>query len=196
MRRYIMKKMTTLILIAFIVNIIAIGILHAERNDDIQAIKKAVKENPRYKPGVEAKWFKVCPVKSICLTPLHHAASAGYVDVIRYFIDKGADFRQIDFTGQTSLHVAAWNGYKDVVAIFIQLGLGVNDKDEQGETPLHLAAFSGHSEVADLLLTHGADVSIENKAGQTPLQKATKVGHKEIVDLLASNVVREAGKKP
>jgi len=53
------KKVTALILGVLILNIIAIGILHAERDDDIQAIKKAVKENPQYKRGTEAKWFKV-----------------------------------------------------------------------------------------------------------------------------------------
>ena len=54
-----MKKVTALILGILILNIIANGILHAERDDDIQAIKKAVKENPQYKRGTEAKWFKV-----------------------------------------------------------------------------------------------------------------------------------------
>lgn len=54
-----MKKMTALILSVFIVNIVVIGISYAEHDDDIQAIKKAVKENPRYKSGSEAKWFKV-----------------------------------------------------------------------------------------------------------------------------------------
>ena len=54
-----MKKMTALIFVVFILNIIAIGISYAERDDDIQAIKKAVKENPQYKSGTEAKWFKV-----------------------------------------------------------------------------------------------------------------------------------------
>ena len=54
-----MKNKTALILGIFIVNIIAFGLLQAEGNDDIQAIKKAVKENPQYKPGSEAKWFKV-----------------------------------------------------------------------------------------------------------------------------------------
>jgi hypothetical protein len=29
------------------------------RDDDLQAIKKAVKENPNYEPGKEVKWFKV-----------------------------------------------------------------------------------------------------------------------------------------
>ena len=54
-----MKKTIILILIVLIMNIIAIGILHAEHNDDVQAIKKAVKENPRYQSGAEVKWFKL-----------------------------------------------------------------------------------------------------------------------------------------
>jgi len=33
--------------------------LAENRNDDLQAIKKAVKENPNYEPGKEVKWFKV-----------------------------------------------------------------------------------------------------------------------------------------
>lgn len=33
--------------------------LGAESKDDIQAIKKAVKENPQYEAGSEVKWFKV-----------------------------------------------------------------------------------------------------------------------------------------
>jgi hypothetical protein len=31
----------------------------ADKRDDLQAIKKAVKENPAYEPGKEVKWFKV-----------------------------------------------------------------------------------------------------------------------------------------
>lgn len=35
------------------------GAVRAEGPDDIQAIKKAVKENPAYEPGKDVKWFKV-----------------------------------------------------------------------------------------------------------------------------------------
>jgi hypothetical protein len=31
----------------------------ADQNDDLQAIKKAVKENPSYEAGKDVKWFKV-----------------------------------------------------------------------------------------------------------------------------------------
>lgn len=54
-----MKKVAILVLITIVISFLVVGILLAERNDDIQAIKKAVKKNPAYKAGNEVKWFKV-----------------------------------------------------------------------------------------------------------------------------------------
>jgi len=54
-----MKKATFLALAAFVLAFAFGGIALADGHDDIQAIKKAVKENPNYEPGKEVKWFKV-----------------------------------------------------------------------------------------------------------------------------------------
>ncbi|MBA7494235.1 hypothetical protein ES702_04810 [subsurface metagenome] len=54
-----MKKVAILVLITIVISLLFVGILLAERNDDIQAIKKAVKKNPAYKAGNEVRWFKV-----------------------------------------------------------------------------------------------------------------------------------------
>jgi len=54
-----MKKATFTALAAFALALALGGIALAESHDDIQAIKKAVKENPNYEPGKEVKWFKV-----------------------------------------------------------------------------------------------------------------------------------------
>ena len=54
-----MKKLAVLT-IALVALMFALGgFAQAEAADDIQAIKKAVKENPNYEPGKEVKWFKV-----------------------------------------------------------------------------------------------------------------------------------------
>lgn len=54
-----MKKLAVLT-IALVALMFALGgFAQAESADDIQAIKKAVKENPNYEPGKEVKWFKV-----------------------------------------------------------------------------------------------------------------------------------------
>jgi len=56
-----MKKITLFVLLTFALSLAPAHFLAAEDagNSDLQAIKKAVKENPNVKPGQEVKWFKV-----------------------------------------------------------------------------------------------------------------------------------------
>lgn len=54
-----MKKAAILVLVVFALTIILASFLLAEIYDDYQTVKRAVKENPNYKPGKEAKWFKL-----------------------------------------------------------------------------------------------------------------------------------------
>ncbi|MBL7082994.1 MAG: hypothetical protein ISS41_05095 [Candidatus Aminicenantes bacterium] len=55
-----MKKVTGFILVAFVLSFVMPNLILADtRDDDFQAIKKAVKENPSYEAGKEVKWFKV-----------------------------------------------------------------------------------------------------------------------------------------
>ncbi len=54
-----MKKKVSLIAAVFILSVFLGSFGLAETNDDMQAIKKAVKDNPNYEPGKEVKWFKV-----------------------------------------------------------------------------------------------------------------------------------------
>ena len=54
-----MKKAVILVVILFALGVILANFLLAGYIDDYQVIKRAVKENPNYKPGKEAKWFKV-----------------------------------------------------------------------------------------------------------------------------------------
>jgi hypothetical protein len=54
-----MKKVTSLVLVVFVLGVFLPNLLLADSKDDIQTIKKAVKKNPDYKAGEEVKWFKV-----------------------------------------------------------------------------------------------------------------------------------------
>lgn len=54
-----MKKAAIIVLVVFTLTLFLMSFLLAERKDDIQAVKKAVKNNPEYKAGTEVKWFKV-----------------------------------------------------------------------------------------------------------------------------------------
>jgi hypothetical protein len=54
-----MKRLAILILVVFAASLILTNFILAGNEDDFQAIKKAVKENPKYEDGKEVKWFKV-----------------------------------------------------------------------------------------------------------------------------------------
>lgn len=54
-----MKKAAFLVLIVLVFSFLSVSFLLADTRDDFQVIKKAVKENPNYEKGKEAKWFKV-----------------------------------------------------------------------------------------------------------------------------------------
>jgi len=54
-----MKKTSALLLVAGLITFLLTPCLIADSRDDLQAIKKAVKENPAYEVGKAVKWFKV-----------------------------------------------------------------------------------------------------------------------------------------
>jgi len=54
-----MKKFQVLALVALAIALLLATFVLAESRDDIQAVKKAVKDNPNYEAGKEVKWFKL-----------------------------------------------------------------------------------------------------------------------------------------
>ncbi len=54
-----MKKVAIIVLIVFVFTFLLVNLTIAKNEDDLQAIKKAVKKNPKYEAGKEVKWFKV-----------------------------------------------------------------------------------------------------------------------------------------
>ena len=54
-----MKKVAIIVLIVFVFTFLLVNLATARNEDDLQAIKKAVKKNPEYEDGKEVKWFKV-----------------------------------------------------------------------------------------------------------------------------------------
>lgn len=54
-----MKKITMMVMIAFLLSLTPAAKLQADINDDADVIKRAVKTNPDYQEGKEVKWFKL-----------------------------------------------------------------------------------------------------------------------------------------
>jgi len=54
-----MKKTAACVLAAGMISLLAAGSMSARVENDLQIIKKAVKNNPAYRPGMEVRWFKI-----------------------------------------------------------------------------------------------------------------------------------------
>lgn len=107
-------------------------------------------------------------------TPLHYAASANRVEVIRMLVEAGARLDAQDETGMTPLHAAAFWGRRDAAGALLEAGADLHARDHFGDTPLHAAAIRNRPGLVEYLIQQGADPGLENDEGRTPLEAARK----------------------
>jgi ankyrin repeat protein len=134
-------------------------------------------------------------------TPAFYAASEGFVENLRNFIDRGADvssfldgFRKLDpflnvvcNTGIEEfslIHVAAAKGHKDVAELLIKSNVRFHESSKIYEypSPLHLAAGNGHLEVLRLFYDYGAKFDV------ITLHHAAARNHLDVVEFLLTRV--------
>jgi len=141
-------------------------------------------------------------------TGLHAAARCGRVDMLRWLVRQGANWRlgmkAHAGTGVvTPLHLAALAGSAESCAFLLQLGSSVNYRVDElkcfsnsrtGLTPLFLAAASGDVATVVLLLEHSAQVDAcvteddmhVHERGITPLHMAARRNDWRVCELLCS----------
>lgn len=106
-------------------------------------------------------------------TPLHMAARADHVRIVRLLIGAGADVNAREATlGGTPLHKAAAQGALESVDALLVAGADFNLQDNKGDTPLHKAMIMGRESVTYRLTRMGARLDIPNKRGWTPEELA------------------------
>jgi ankyrin repeat protein len=128
------------------------------------------------------------------LTPLHLAAEAGAVDLVRKLLSKGANLNartypaakvsadSLDknlflfaFSGeQTPLLLAAKYNRVDVMRVLIEAGADTKAKSQDGTTLLLAAAGSGHVEAARYAYQFDQDVKAVNDQGSTAMHEAVR----------------------
>lgn len=144
-------------------------------------------------------------VTSLGSTPFLLASEIGDLDVIKCFVEHGANLDyspsgkeadELNITGQTALFMATLKEQNDVVQYLIEKGSRVNVKNRYGVSPLLLCAEGGNETLVRLLVSVGADVNMSPSgelavehilAGQTPLYGAAKKGHYNICKFLIEN---------
>lgn len=115
------------------------------------------------------------------------AACVGFYDMIKLFLDNGADGDRPNHCGWTPLMISL-AGFREVdlnvVRLFIEYGADLNAKDDKGKTPLMIAipgyiSSPNHSLIIEFLLDHGAQVNIADSDGDTPLSRALRFRKRE-----------------
>jgi hypothetical protein len=104
------------------------------------------------------------------LSLVFHASARGYVDVVQFLYDLGADINEAqkdDFW--TPVHVASGYGHEAVVRLLHRLGADINAQDMDGRTPAHVATENGDMHLLRVLNEIGADVAILDDDGLAPL---------------------------
>lgn len=87
---------------------------------------------------------------------LHKAAHWGYIDLVKKFIEEGADVNALDNYGCTPLHYAGqWEDNNEICRILIDAGACVNVYDKNLGTPLWYAEMHNHVKNIEILKRHG-----------------------------------------
>ncbi|XP_059597286.1 protein ACCELERATED CELL DEATH 6 isoform X2 [Vitis vinifera] len=122
-------------------------------------------------------------------TPLHYAASIGYLEGVQMLLDQSNfDRYQRDDEGFLPIHIASMRGYVDIVKELLQISSdSIELLSKHGENILHVAAKYGKDNVVDFVLKKkGVEnlINEKDKGGNTPLHLATRHAHPKVVNYL------------
>jgi len=93
-------------------------------------------------------------------TPLHFAATNGYVETVRFLLRNGANPipRALDLW--TPMHYAAENGHPEVIKVLLDYGADPDLRNETSQIPAHLAAIYVHPTSFQVLLEYYGTVAL------------------------------------
>jgi len=112
-------------------------------------------------------------------TGLMIGAWEGNFELMRFFLENGADINKINSNGESALVLAAWKGNLEAVKWLLERGANINAPDRQWSA-LHYAAFSGHTEMVDYLIERGANINARSTNGSSPLMLAIYEGKDQL----------------
>jgi len=107
---------------------------------------------------------------------------------ISYFNESGSSQAVQVFTGQTDLPLAPSSPDKSmaqqVIELMAKYGANLNTLDACGYTPLMQCTVADNPELVELLLQLGADRNIRDKEGHRAVDIAYELGHRYLYQLL------------
>ncbi len=99
---------------------------------------------------------------------LHYAFAAGMIDIAKYFIDLGVDWKIRDNKGCSILHTycASYRSTLYGVKYLLSLGFDVNERSDDGRTAFLYGAYDGSTDVMEHLVKMGADINARSNDGR------------------------------
>jgi cytohesin len=124
-------------------------------------------------------------------TPLHVAASSGFVECIDLLLAHELVNQRIgDNQGRLPLHVAAENGHDEAIAALVATGtVTLNTRTDYGASVLHIALREGNLGLVGFLLEQeGIDVNAKTLSNETVLHCAARFGREGAIRTLVRRV--------
>lgn len=130
--------------------------------------------------------------------PLNVAAHYGDNDLIKLFLEHGADVNHAGVSEETALHAATKKGHIETVKLLLDKDADMNaiyNKTYKAEDfishgrdahAIELAAENGHNDLIELFISKGVEINRTDSFGNTPLSLASENGHLGTVELLLS----------
>ncbi|KAL3275790.1 hypothetical protein HHI36_020534 [Cryptolaemus montrouzieri] len=149
-------------------------------------------------------------------TPLHAAATCGYLKLVKVLINNGANLLAVNADGNMPYDICedeqaldciegemAKRGVtqqlidetrasteRQMLSDLKQIAMNNGDLenyDIQGATPLHIASANGYLSVVEFLLDHNVRTDVKDKDDWQPAHAAACWGHLEVIELLAQS---------
>ena len=123
------------------------------------------------------------------MTPLSYAASIGYLEGVRYVLNKSTYCKyESDQNGYFPIHTASSKGHIKVIQEFLpRCPDSVELLNHQGRNILHVAAMNGKAKVVNYILKKSELemlINEKDKDGNTSLHLASKTKHPKVVSIL------------
>ncbi|KAJ7434124.1 ankyrin repeat-containing domain protein [Mycena galericulata] len=120
-------------------------------------------------------------------SPLLLCSEEGYIEGVRFLLEKGADVNAEGGQFGSALQAACYRDNTDVAQLLLKNGANVNAQSGEYGNALQAASVAGNPEVVRLLLEKGADVNAEGGNYGNALQAACYGGHADVAQLLLQN---------
>eukprot|EP00602_Paraphysomonas_sp_CaronLab_P005063 CAMPEP_0185032656 /NCGR_PEP_ID=MMETSP1103-20130426/20910_1 /TAXON_ID=36769 /ORGANISM="Paraphysomonas bandaiensis, Strain Caron Lab Isolate" /LENGTH=630 /DNA_ID=CAMNT_0027568633 /DNA_START=145 /DNA_END=2037 /DNA_ORIENTATION=+ len=111
-------------------------------------------------------------------SPLHHAASAGNVDLVEFLLKSGANPNiRCPKTKISPLMLMAKFSHAECVMLMIQYKADMDVRDSEGKTALHYCAEFGQTKMSKFMLRLGAKRELRDNFDRTAAELALECGN-------------------